>query len=261
MHESSMCKMANHYGSIDRVQLVNPSQSETSQAPVLSVTATSADKLATTANLKKECESTGGGEASYLRYEVGQTSLRDVTRRKVMLPNNIYIKTNFYIQQSRQYFKEHTLKTFFYFRGMQWCYLVILILSLLAPTSSVYAFLCLAVNVLFTVIWSKHMIVIIFTMPLVLSQPVVLEDGPNSRNKHLQISVQQHQADIRVKDGEAVHTSSGRRRSGKFQAFNSNAVMIMKKCIVVSITSFVACITMLVYCTACGLILALKGQS
>ena len=256
-----MCKMANHYGSIDRVQLVNPSQSETSQAAVLSVTAT-------TANLKKECESTGGGEASYLRYEVGQTSLRDVTRRKVMLPNNIYIKTNFYIQQSRQYFKEHTLKTFFYFRGMQWCYLVILILSLLAPTSSVYAFLCLAVNVLFTVIWSKHMIVIIFTMPLVLSQPVVLEDGPNSRNKHLQISVEQHQADIRVKDGEAVHTSSRRRGSGKFQAFNSNAVTIMKKCIVVSIASFVvsiasfvACITMLVYCTACGLILALKGQS
>ena len=253
--------MASQYGSVEPVQNVDVITPPVKPTKAAAPPETTANPTGPEPEGKRLAKQPNSGGASYLHYESGHARVRDASIRTVPLLNNIYIRTNFFIKQSQQYFPDHKLRTFAYFRGMQWCFLVIVIFSLLAPASSVYAFICLAVNALFTAIWTQHMIVVLFTMPLVLSQPVLKDNSSATLNKHFEYSVEECRADILAKDGEAVGSFGMVRGSGKLQAFKATSVASMKMCIAVSIMSFIACIIFLVYCTASGLILALKGNS
>ena len=180
--------------------------------------------------------------------------------RIVSLRNNIYIKTNFYIVQSRQYFRGRTLNCFLYFRGMLWTYIVLGCVSLLAPTSATYAFLCLALHVAYTVFWSQHLYVVLTTLPVVLSQPMLVGGEPGTANVHLEVSMEYHRADIQERDGEMTGIMGGVRGRGKVQALTAKAIETIKGCRIFSVLCFIACPWFLVYCCASAILCAINGS-
>ena len=268
--------MATKYGATDKVRVVVALRPAPEQQPpppaddprVVQPTPTLVEEPKPTHEPQPRTETarlvpsgcSGGGPARYIRVEGGHARLRDVGR-VVSVPSNMYLKTNFYIRQSRQYFKEHKLHCFVYFRGMLWSYILVALCSLLAPTSSTYAFICLVANVVFTVLWSQHFYVVLTTLPLVLSQKVLLEEGAGTTNKHLEISIEQHRTDILEKDGEMVGILGRKRGSGKFQAFTASAIQMIKGCRIASTVCLVVSLCFLVYCTASGVLRAIHGQA
>ena len=197
--------------------------------------------------------------ARYLHVEGGRASVKSFARRVYIAPN-IYIKTNFYIKQSGNYVGDNKLTQFVYFRRMQWVYLAIVVASFFAVFSTIFSFLSLAVNAAFFIIWSQHMYVVFTTMPLVLRQPSLPDNRMSLSNDHLQISIDQFRADFAETNDELIGIVGGNRTSGKIQVFKHSTVSLMKKCMAVSIISFIACVTMLIYCSACGILGALLSH-
>lgn len=229
------------------------------QATAVVAHETSLPKPSTGTTVAQPKASATSERASYLHIEGGHARVRNVSRR-VFIPNNIYSKTNFYIKQSRKYFPGHPLHCLLYFRGMQWVYLAVACLSVLGPVSAIYAFLCFVVNAVFTAVFSQHLYVVFTTLPIVLSQPIVQDDG-GLNNRHLEISVEHQRADILQTNGEIVGIVGGVRGKGKIQAFTVSGMMVMKKCRIVSIVCFVACCCFLVYCSASGILVAINGNA
>ena len=195
-------------------------------------------------------------DTQHVHLEVGGLRVKRVGRT-VHIPNNIYLKTIFFIKQSRKYFEDYKLHYFIYFRGMLWTYIVIVCLSVFAATSSVYAI----VNATYALFWMQHMFVVFTTLPLVLRQHVLSgTDSSSIYNRHFNISVEHYSADILERDGKRCGVLKTNTASCEFQAFSRAAISIMKSCRLFSIVSFTACLTLLVYCCACGIIRALKGH-
>lgn len=82
--------------------------------------------------------------------EVGEVERDKVTIRttgkRTSIPGNMYGDTNFYIQQSKQYFPDRKFTTYFYFYFMYIIYPLIFLGSLAAPANFIYAFVMTGVN-------------------------------------------------------------------------------------------------------------------
>lgn len=235
--------MASKYGS---TKLITVSASVSASAPA----ETSEDAAPSATN----------SDMQHVHLEFGGLRVRNVGQT-VNIPNNIYLKTNFFIKQSRKYFEDDKLCCFVYFRGMQWAYLVMACLSIFAATSSVYAFLWLIVNATFMVIWTQHMLVVFTTLPLVLRQHMLSGTNTSSSyNQHFNVLRQHCSADILESNGEGCGILRTKAASYEFQSFSPAAVSIMKSCRLISIISFTVCFTLLIYCCASGILITLKGH-
>ena len=126
--------------------------------------------------------------------------------------NNIYAKTNFFIKRSRDFIPGATLKTYWYFRFMQWIFLVYIALIPPLPFVPFYVGwpLALATGVIgmgWLVIFAQHAHVVRCTVRKVLSQPIF----PNSDQE----------------DESAVYKITVERVEGRFLAAQNSGVGVL----------------------------------
>lgn len=187
------------------------------------------------------------------------------TGKYVKLPDNIYYKTNFYIKQSRCYAGSYKLTEFFYFRKLQWIYVIVAVASFFTVFSSIFSFIAFFVNVAFCIIWSQHMFVVVSTMPHVLSHPIWPDSLMSRSNWHIQESVEhcQLEADIRATNDEVTGTVNfdASRTSRKYLVFKYSAVSVMRTCVIISTILFVVNVTLLSYCLGFALMQSLIGRT
>ena len=127
------------------------------------------------------------------------------TGETVHIPTDVYTRTNFYIEQTRQYIPSRKLHVFINFRGFPWimiavlsAQLIILLLVsiILGRTGSIFgpSMACLVLSLVTIlsliptfIVYCQHLHVVCWTIPWVLRQPII----PNmtTGNKHLEIAV------------------------------------------------------------------------
>lgn len=108
--------------------------------------------------------------------------------------NNIYSKTNFYIKESRRFIPGSTLRTYLYFRFMQWIFLVYCVLVLPMPFAPFYvgwpwALAAGVLGMVWLVIFGQHAHVIRRTIPQVLSQPIFPDSEQQDENAVYEIKL------------------------------------------------------------------------
>ena len=114
--------------------------------------------------------------------------------KTVNLRNTIYDRTNFFIDQSREYVGDHKLTRYLYILYIQWVYMLIFLISLLAPLHFIFAFVMAGINFLFLLVWIQHAYVSVGTMPHVLKQPSLPNHMLNRDNEFFEITVEKYAA-------------------------------------------------------------------
>lgn len=193
----------------------------------------------------------GGVEAALLQGEM--LTVQREQGRTVFLRNNIYTRTNFYIQQSRPYFTA-PLTTYINIYWHQWTFLVYFFVGFLTPLDPVFALVWFLCGIPYFLLYLQHMYVNIFTMPLVLSQPSLPDSKLNRANAFFIISYASYQASYLAVFGENQRASMRHLEAEggrvKVQAFRRSAMRQMKMCLVVSTLAFFGSIWTMDYCLA-----------
>lgn len=188
-----------------------------------------------------------GVEAALLEGEM--LTVQRAASTTVFLKNNIYTKTNFYIEQSRPYFRKH-LSTYLNMWGHQWSFLSLFLLSFLTPLDPIFAIIWFVFGIPFFFLYLQHMFVNLSTMPYVLSQPSLPDSKLDKANGFFVISYASYRAVFGETDEAVVQHVAVEGGRVKVQAFRKSAIRQMKMCVVVSTLGFFGTIWMMDYCLA-----------
>ena len=171
------------------------------------------------------------------------------TGKTVHVDDDIYAKTNFYIEQTRQYIPTRKLDAFLYFRGFSKLTYVMLIVAvtLLLPTTIISKTLgpsmcaklggiMLIVYLPFCLTYCQHLHVVRKTIPWVLRQPVI----PNLRtgNEHLEVAVTSLEGVYLSARNSGIGLMSQTTGTIKFHVLSPQAVQSIKWTKVYSIVYF-----------------------
>ncbi len=130
----------------------------------------------------------GAGRTSVQNVQVGNVQGTKATQEKlslvqiyaptVPLRESIYVKTNFYIQQSQPYIPRRELRTYLYIHYMRWAFLLYCVLCIPMPflpdfIGWPWAAITGGLGLVWLLIFSQHMQVVYWTIPAVLSQPIL----------------------------------------------------------------------------------------
>ncbi len=174
------------------------------------------------------------------------------TGKPVSVPGNMYGETNFYIEQSKQYFPNRKFRKYVYFYFMHFLYPIIFLASLASPANYIYAFVMTGVNGIFLLFYIQHLHVIAQTLKYVMLQPSVPNNAIKLKNDHIVISIDIYRAQYAASSaagiGIAVHGSG----KIKIQIFKRSSKGVMKNTKVISIFSFIGASLMVLYCPAIG---------
>ena len=187
--------------------------------------------------------------------ETERTVVQKAPSRTVYLRNNCYVKTNFYIEQSRQYVKGHKLTCYLYLPFSEWVFLAIVLASISAPSHAVPAFIWLAFAVFFLVIFLQHLYVNLKTIPHVLQQPCIEDRYQQTGNAHYEITKEKYQFLFAASSDAGIGALSAERGNKvKIQVFTETAVRNIKICRIVSYVCFFVTLLMIVYCFAWAIV-------
>ena len=173
---------------------------------------------------------------------------------RVFVQRNIYSRTNFYIEQSRNYVGDRKLTKYLYLAFLQWVFLILFLISFAAPANPIFAFVMGAIGILFLLIFTQHMYVNIKTMPYVLKQPSVPNHLMNSANTFIEITMEKYGAVFAASQRAGIGYIVAGKGTVQFQVFKQQTVGIMKNCVVVSTLAFFASLVMVFYCLAWGIV-------
>ena len=166
--------------------------------------------------------------------------------RLVFIKNNIYSKTNFYIEQSRPYFKQ-SLTRYFNIWGHHWSFLIIFIISFLTPFDPIFALIWFSLGVFCFFFYLQHMYVNIYTMPYVMSQPSLPDSKLETSNAFFIISFATYSALFGEAEGLSISRVSIEGGKIKVQVFRKSAMRRMQACVLVSTLAFFGSIWIMNY--------------
>ena len=184
------------------------------------------------------------------------TDVQKAPSRTVYLRNNYYIKTNFYIEQSRQYVGDHKLTCYFYLPFSEWFFLVIVLASISAPAHGAPAFIFFIIAVIFLVVFLQHLYVNLRTIPHILQQPSTEDRYQQTGNAHYEITVEKYKFLFAASSDAGIGAfAAGRENSKvKIQVFTETAIGVIKRCQALSYVGFFVTLLMIVYCFAWGIV-------
>ena len=163
---------------------------------------------------------------------------------------SIYDKTNFYIRQTRQYIPSRKLQVFLNCKWLLW--ITFLAVTVQSPILLITTFMlgrsgldivvtatCLGIStitllscVLVLIVYIQHLHVIFWTIPWVLSQPVM--PNLNSGNKHLEIAVTNLESVYLNAHNRGIGLVSQTSEKVKFQVLSIKTVILIKRASTVS---------------------------
>lgn len=190
----------------------------------------------------------GVGFADRERIEIKRTG------QTVWLQKNIYSRTNHYIKESHGYVPEdmdRKLTRYFYFVGLQWIFLLLLIAGLVSPVYYIFAFVMGGISIPFILVFSQHMYVVIVTIPIILKLPNIRE-LPGFQNDFFEISREKYTAVFAASPDTAVAVGVQSKGTIKIHVLTTWARTQVRNTRIVSVLAFCASIFMFFYCFAFG---------
>ena len=189
--------------------------------------------------------------------EVGRLDVENLTVERTgtptNIPGNLYGDTNFYIQQSRQYFPDKKFHTYIYIPLCHLLYLIIFLGSFLTLLNFIYAFVMVPVNAAFMVMFIQHLYVVHTTMRYVLRQPGFPNHFLSLNNHHLLISLEQYRARYASFDKAEIGLIQKSAGKVKLQVFRKRAIGTMKNTVVVAVFGFMGSLFHIFFCLAVGI--------
>ena len=154
--------------------------------------------------------------------------------RTVSLRQSIYVRTNFYIKQSRPYIPRKTLRTYLYIHCMRWAFLLYCVLCIPMPFLPAFigwpwAAITGGLRLVWLVIFSQHMHVIYWTLPAVLSQPILPDAAQPGGNKFYEFKSERIEGIYLTARDSGVGMIQSATGSIKFMALNETAARTMRK--------------------------------
>ena len=202
----------------------------------------------------------GVNQTSVQAVQVGDVQAARATQQNLLvrtfgrpisgLRNNIHSRTNFYIQQSRPFIPRRTLRTYFCVRFMKlafYFYLALCIpLVILAGIADFVAWPWAAITgglgLIWLLIFSQHMHVMYWTIPAVLSQPIVPDATQPRENEFYEFQLERVEG-VYLTARECgigmIQSSTG---SVKFMVLNQTAACTVRKSCCLSCTAIWATI-------------------
>ena len=176
------------------------------------------------------------------------------TGNTVSLSNLIFIRTNFFISQSRPYVGKHKLTRYLYTPFLQYMYLLVFLASIPSFVNTILAFVMLGLNFLAVLIYTQNMYVNFKTMRYVLKQPGVPDHMLSRTNTFLEITLEEFAAMYAVSHQAGLGAIVQGKGTVKIQVFQNSAKCLMRKCVAVSTICFLGSFTMFFYCLTWGLL-------
>ena len=185
----------------------------------------------------------GAGRTSVQTVQVGSVQAAKATQenylvrtfgKSVSLRKSIYTKTNFYIKQSRPYIPRRTLRTYLYIRCMRWVFLAYCVLCIPMPflpdfIGWPWAAATGGVGLVWFLIFSQHMHVIYWTIPAVLSQPILSNDIQSRENEFYEFQLERVEGIYLNAKESGIGMLQRSTGSIKFQALNERAACTVRK--------------------------------
>ena len=185
----------------------------------------------------------GAGRTCVQNVQVGNVQATKATQENVLvrtfgttvsLRKSIYVKTNFYIKQSRPFIPRKTLRTYLYVRFMRWAFLLYCVLCIPMPflpdfIGWPWAAATGGLGLVWFLIFSQHMHVIYWTIPAVLSQPILPDANQRRENEFYEFKLEKVEGvylNARESGVGMLQRSSG---SIKFMALNETAACTVRK--------------------------------
>ena len=184
------------------------------------------------------------------------------TGTTVNVDRYMFAEANFYIEQSRIYFKGRKLTRYVYFsKVLHYIYIGVLILGFFgAVYNFIIAFLAMLLNIPYLIMFTQHMYVNIQTMRYVLKQPVVPDDTLPTSNAHLEITLEEFAASYAASQQAGLGLIVHGKGTVKIQVFADSAKDKMWLCINLSTCGFLGTLLLgIVYCPVFGLIGVVNG--
>ena len=186
------------------------------------------------------------------------------TGRTVFLQNNIFSKTNHYIQQSRDYVPEELrpkLIRYLHFRGLHWAILILLAIALFSPAFYPFAFVMVGVSIVMILLYAQYMHVVRHTVPIMLRLPHLPNDlmkqyAGNKLNALYEIKLEDYTAVFAATPEEAIGAVVKRGSNIKIHILSTQARNDIINTRTVSIFSMCTAIFMCCYCFVFASILA-----
>ena len=194
-----------------------------------------------------------GVEAALLEGEM--VTVQRAPHRTVFLKNNIYTKTNFYIDQSRPYFRAPLTK-YINIWWHQWTFLAVFLVSFLTPLDAVFAFIWFIFGIPYFFLYLQHAYVNIFTMiPYVLNQPCVPDNRLEHGNGFFIITYANYSILFGETDDAVLRHVEVEGGKLKVQAFRRSSKHQMKMCVAISTLGLVGSVWMMDWCLAWFIVL------
>ena len=189
----------------------------------------------------------GVNQTSVQAVQVGDVQAARATQQNLLvrtfgrpisgLRNNIHSRTNFYIQQSRPFIPRRTLRTYFCVRFMKlvfYFYLGLCIpLVILAGIADFVAWPWAAITgglgLVWLLIFSQHMHVMYWTIPAVLSQPIVPDATQPRENEFYEFQLERVEGVYLTARESGIGMIQKATGSIKFMALNETAACTVRK--------------------------------
>ena len=154
--------------------------------------------------------------------------------RTVFLRQSIYVKTNFYIKESRPYIPRKTLRTYLYVRFMRWAFLLYCVLCIPMPflpdfIGWPWAAITGVLGLVWLLIFSQHMHVIYWTIPAVLSQPIIPDAAQTRGNEFYEFQLERVEGVYLTARESGIGMIQKATGSIKFMALNETAACTVRK--------------------------------
>ena len=146
--------------------------------------------------------------------------------RNVRMADNCYLRTNHFIKSSRDFVQSRLkLRQFWRFPWMRLFFALHFLLTLPCFLTWLYACIACFLTILWLLFFLQHVFVLVFSLPLVMKQPVIRDQ--REMNAFYEIQVEQIEGVYRQVRQFGIGIVATSRESVKFQVFNKEGYRTM----------------------------------
>lgn len=158
----------------------------------------------------------------------GETTRLVATGVDVRLASgDYYALTNHFITTSQPFVKDKKLRRFWRFRFMQFLFALHFLFVLPCFFAWIYACLASVLTILWLLLLLQHVMVLLFTLPTVLKQPVLSNTTQRSLNEFYDFQIERIEGAFLIAQNAGLCLRERNSQTIKFQAFNERGYQIM----------------------------------
>ena len=185
------------------------------------------------------------------RFNVGAIE-SEATRQRSYVTD--FARANFYIRSSQPLIKNHNLTGYIYVHYLHYTSIILALLSFISFLHYLVAFILMAFNALFLIVYAQNMYVNVLTMRHVLKQPSLPDGILSGDNVLLEISLEEFTELYPEAQSAGVGVMNYQKGTVLIQVFRKSAKRVMKKCVRLSTVCFFLSLLASLLCLGLGMV-------